>query len=73
MRRTLGKGLFSLAVFAALGFGATQALAAPARDAGARLCGSVEIAQCDAGCKAKGYDGGFCDPFAVGRCRCFYN
>jgi hypothetical protein len=56
-RRWTQCGLFALATVSALGFGAAQAFAAPAAGAQARACTS---AQCNADCRARGYDGGIC-------------
>ena len=50
------RGLFALAMTAALGFGAAQAFAAPAA-ADARACTNAE---CNTWCKRLGNDGGFC-------------
>ncbi|HEU0300750.1 MAG TPA: hypothetical protein VFR37_14915 [Longimicrobium sp.] len=58
-RRTQ-RGLFALAMAAALGFGGAQAFASPgaaAGDAAARACTN---AQCNLDCRRMGYDGGFC-------------
>ncbi len=50
------RGRFALAMAASLGFGAAQAVAAPAA-ADARACTN---AQCNLDCQRRGYDGGFC-------------
>lgn len=50
------RGLFALAMAAALGFGAAQAFAAPAA-ADARACTN---AGCNTWCRSQGYDGGIC-------------
>ncbi|HEU4452436.1 MAG TPA: hypothetical protein VFR81_05220 [Longimicrobium sp.] len=51
-RRAIGA-----AVVAALGFGASQALASPAEAAGAAAC---DIIKCRANCKAQGQTSGAC-------------
>ncbi|HEX2188063.1 MAG TPA: hypothetical protein VHG51_04160 [Longimicrobiaceae bacterium] len=64
LRRTM----LSLAFVGTMGFGATQALAAPeqARAKGCMLDG-VQVADCTAACRAKGYDVGYC---GNGYCLC---
>lgn len=59
--------MFAVGVMAALGFGTSQALAAPAADAGARVC-NPQI--CNRICQAiPGSIGGFCT--SDGSCRCY--
>lgn len=64
----LRRGLLALAFAGAMGFGATQALAAPERGAvvGCKLDG-VYVSDCTAACRAKGYDVGYC---TAGYCLC---
>jgi hypothetical protein len=58
--------LFTATMIAALGFGATQALASPGAPADdARACNP---GQCSRDCKARGADGGRC---VGGSCVCF--
>jgi len=57
---------FVAVVAAALGFGATQALAAPREPAAAAACSN---ASCSWSCVKKGYDGGAC---INGVCTCVY-
>lgn len=64
MNRTgthLRRGLLALSFVGTMGFGATQALAAPgaAAVAGCALDG-VQVRDCTAACRAKGYDEGYC-------------
>ena len=66
------KATFALATAVALGFGASQALAKPVA-AAARLCTPQEDIRCAERCREQFADGGYCDPLAVGRCRCVYN
>jgi hypothetical protein len=56
IRQRTRRGLFALAIAAALGSGGAQAFAAPAA-AEARACTN---AQCNEDCKRRGYDGGIC-------------
>ena len=74
MKRMIRKGLFGVATTVALGFGATQALAAPdeAGSAGRRACDPWRQAQCMDWCQSQGYDAGECNPFFVGGCRCWF-
>ena len=57
----LRRALLALSFAGAMGFGATQALAAPdaAAVAGCALDG-VQVLDCTAACRAKGYDEGYC-------------
>ena len=64
MSRKLGVTLFGLATLAALGFGATQALAGPTESA-ERACAT---GQCRKDCIAQGNSGGIC---IDGSCICF--
>lgn len=69
--RMLRHGLFAAATMAALGFGATQALAAPRAEAdAARACSNLNHAQCRDSCRAMGYDTGSC--VAGGGCWCVH-
>lgn len=60
--------VLALSFAGAMGFGTTQALAAPGVAAvlGCQLDG-VQVTDCNAACRAKGYDQGTC---ALGRCIC---
>jgi hypothetical protein len=69
----LRKASFPMAIALAMGFGASQALATPAKAPAARLCTTQEDIRCAEKCRAQFADGGYCDPLAVGRCRCIYN
>lgn len=62
------RGMLAVAFAGAMGFGATQAVAAPeqARAAGCQLDG-VQVRDCNSACRAKGYDEGHC---ALGQCFC---
>jgi len=64
----LRRALLALSFVGAMGFGATQAFATPeaAAVAGCALDG-VQVSDCTAACRAKGYDVGYC---ALGRCIC---
>lgn len=64
MRHGTRKGIFALAVAAALGFGAAQAFASPGAEA-ARACSQP---QCDQYCKSRGATGGQC---VMGGCMCY--
>ena len=69
----LRRGLFSLATAATLGFGATQALAAPAADKPAKFaCDAAADARCNTWCQSRGYDAGWCNPIYVGGCQCVH-
>ena len=57
MTRWAQRGVFALATAAALGFGARQAVAAPADAAAVRVCTNE---QCNTDCRRRGYDGGVC-------------
>ncbi|HEX8273897.1 MAG TPA: hypothetical protein VF615_14760 [Longimicrobiaceae bacterium] len=66
----LRKGLFTLAMALSLGFGASQALAAPPGGASAaRLC---EPLQCWRSCLALGYQYGACSAGAPEVCDCWH-
>lgn len=67
MKKGMTKTLFGAAVAAALGFGATQALAAPAADAGAQQVCNAQL--CNRICQAIGTIGGTCTP--DGSCVCY--
>lgn len=69
-RTTLRNGVFAAVTAAALGFGATQALAAPQEKQGARLCSNENHAYCNQLCWNKGADGGYC---TYQGCKCVYN
>lgn len=63
--RSIHRGVFALATAAALAFGGAQAFASPGAAAEAeRACSG---GQCNRDCRARGYDGGFCDQ---GACIC---
>ena len=65
MKRRIRSGMFAAAMAAALGFGGAQAFASPgAAEAAERACSG---GQCNRDCRARGYDGGFCDQ---GGCIC---
>lgn len=67
----LRRGLFSIATAAMLGFGATQAMAAPAADKPAKFaCDAAADSRCVTYCQSKHYDTGWCDPLYVGGCHC---
>jgi hypothetical protein len=51
------RGVFALAMAAALGFGGAQAFAAPGAAPDAQACTN---AQCNTWCRQQGYDGGIC-------------
>jgi hypothetical protein len=59
-------GLLSAGAAGALGFGAAQALAAPAAATSALSCSDE---RCDAICVSRGYAYGDC---STGACRCFH-
>ncbi|HEU0300748.1 MAG TPA: hypothetical protein VFR37_14905 [Longimicrobium sp.] len=65
MRHGQRKGIFGLAVAAALVSGGAQAFAAPAAAETGRAC---IPAQCDQDCKARRFDGGVC---SLGDCVCY--
>jgi hypothetical protein len=63
--RFVHRGVFALATAAALGFGWAQAFASPGAAGDAeRACSG---GQCRSDCRARGFDGGFCDQ---GGCIC---
>lgn len=66
--KNLRRAVLALSFAGAMGFGATQALASPEAAAvtGCSLDG-VQVSDCTAACRAKGYDVGTC---ALGRCIC---
>lgn len=65
----LRNAVFGVGMVAALGFGATQALAAPElSQKSARHCNP---AACDAACKAYGFTGGVCLAHNK-QCVCYY-
>jgi hypothetical protein len=67
MKRTILSTSFGLAIAVALGFGATQALAAPAASGAARIC---DADQCTAYCLTQPCGGaGRC---RSGTCMCMY-
>lgn len=61
---SIGRGAFAAAVALTLGFGVTQALAAPPHPARLPVCDDTE---CSTRCQTQGYMGGHCD---LGRCFC---
>lgn len=64
LARPLARGAFALGILATLGFGAQQAVAAPAE----RLAGPACISQdCDYSCITTGYNYGIC---VNGKCVC---
>ena len=65
MKRTTRGGMFAAVMAAALGFGAAQAFASPG--AAAQTERACSGGQCRSDCRARGYDGGFCDQ---GGCIC---
>jgi hypothetical protein len=68
-RKFLRQGLFAAVTTLALGFGAREALAAPAQKDGAAACTATWAAKCNDLCQAKGWDYGVCDS-ATGACVC---
>jgi hypothetical protein len=67
--RMLRQGVFAAATIAALGFGATQAFAAPRAQAdAARVCSRGQHEMCHATCVWYGYDRGWC--IGDGLCEC---
>jgi hypothetical protein len=66
----LRNGLFAAVTVAALGFGATQALAAPGARASRMACDAAADARCVTYCQSKHYDTGWCDPLWAGGCHC---
>jgi hypothetical protein len=72
MKGMLRKGLFAAATAAALGFGATQALAAPDEAAARRACDPSQDVRCMERCQSAGADTGVCDWRYLGGCRCIY-
>ena len=73
MKGMLRKGLFAAATAAALGFGATQALAAPDEAASSRrACDPSQDVRCMERCQSEGADTGVCDWRYLGGCRCIY-
>jgi hypothetical protein len=61
------QGLFAAAVTLALGFGAKEALAAPAAQSVATTCRPY---LCNQWCQDQGYAVGFCEPETGGKCLC---
>lgn len=72
-RRTniLRNGLIALATMSVLGFGAAQALAAPAGPAGVRACGPFPSPNCNTWCQERGYSRGVCTP--GNNCKCYHD
>lgn len=72
--QVLRKGMFAVVTAAALGFGASQALAATPQgaDSTARACSAYQDSKCRTYCQGKGYDTGWCDPTYVGGCKCLF-
>jgi hypothetical protein len=71
--RILRNGLFSALTAVALGFGATQAFAAPDAASAAKFaCDNAADARCNTWCQGRGYDAGICNPIYVGGCQCFH-
>lgn len=68
--RILRNGLFSAVTVAALGFGATQALAAPGATASRMACDARADSRCRTYCQSNGYDTGWCDPLWYAGCHC---
>lgn len=65
------QGLFAAATALAMGFGAREALAAPAAEASVRAaCTATWAAKCNDICVGKGYDYGTCDS-QTGACLCW--
>lgn len=63
----LGRRLFGLTFVLALGFGATQAIAAPA--AAGKVAKACDFLTCDEQCISQGYQAGMCTYKDV--CRCY--
>lgn len=63
--RSARRAVLGAAVAASLGFGATQALAAPEAEAPRQGCNLVD---CDRLCRTLGYPGGLC---SRGSCFCY--
>jgi hypothetical protein len=72
MKGMLRKGVFGVTMAATLGFGATQALAAPGEAAARRVCDAYHDALCNDWCQSRRYDAGWCDPIYVGGCKCVH-
>lgn len=71
--KVLRTGLFSAAMLGALGFGASQAAAAPqGAQSAARACSAYQDAKCQDYCESKGYDAGWCDPLYYAGCKCVH-
>jgi hypothetical protein len=67
-RKLLRNGLFAAASTLALGFGALEALAAPAAPSSGAYCTATWAAKCNSICAGKGYDYGVCQE--PGACVC---
>lgn len=63
--RKLVRTTFGALVAGSLGFGVSQALAAPSLPARAPLC---MVQQCTLSCLQRGYAGGICNPDAICVC-----
>lgn len=67
----LRNAIFGVLTVSALGFGGTQAFAAPQGTGAARACTPTYDVYCNDECQFKGYDGGYCSTGST--CRCYYN
>lgn len=73
MSRTLRNGLFSAMTVTAMGFGVSQAFAAPSAPTGRLACEPWDEPRCISYCQEQmGADTGTCDPGYVNRCRCIF-
>ncbi len=70
--RVIGRGLFGGLVVAALGFGASQAVAEPVPAAENERCTSETHSMCRENCIAEGSEGGRCIvQWGVTMCECY--
>ena len=63
--KAVRNGLFAAVLAGSLGFGASQAMAAPAAESAARTCSAI---QCTGYCVNQGADGGVC---SNNKCLCY--
>lgn len=70
--KILRNTLFSAVTVATLGFGASQAFAAPTAQKPSLSCEPWGDAHCIEWCRGRGADSGTCDMSYEGGCRCIY-
>jgi hypothetical protein len=71
-RKILSRSVFAGLAAAALGFGATQAFAAPSAQSARFACEPWDEPRCIEYCQNLGADTGTCNVQYVNRCKCIY-